>query len=113
LPAEVFQSSGPFSLAAGSSERAIISFDLVRAELRAAQANCQLRDIHLDPPRLVACQRCLGQGAGNKLWAQGFSAGVTLGAAHEAFAVRPGSFHGCRLHRKTRRSGTKLPLVHQ
>ena len=50
--------------------------------------------------------------AGNKLWAQGFSAEVTLGAAHEAFAVHPGSFHACRLHRKTRRSGTKLPLLH-
>jgi hypothetical protein len=36
-----------------------------------------------------------------------------LGAAHEAFAVRPGSFNGCRLRRKARRSGTKPPLVHQ
>jgi len=54
-----------------------------------------------------------GKVAGNKLSAQGFSAGVTLGAAHEAFAVRPGSFHGCRLHRKTRTSATKIPLVHQ
>jgi hypothetical protein len=70
-------------------------------------------EIRRTAPRLVARQRFLGQGAGNKLWAQGFSAGVTLGAAHEAFAVRPGSFHGCRLHRKTRTSATKIPLVHQ
>jgi DNA invertase Pin-like site-specific DNA recombinase len=29
-------------------------------------------NVSRDPPRLAACQRCLGQGAGNKLWAQGF-----------------------------------------
>jgi hypothetical protein len=33
--------------------------------------------------------------------------------SHEDFAVHFGSFRRYRLHRKIRRGGTKLPLVHQ
>jgi hypothetical protein len=35
------------------------------------QQRRQLRDVRRNPPRLIA------QGAGNKVWALGFSAGVT------------------------------------
>ena len=36
-----------------------------------------------------------------------------LVGGHEALVIHPGSFRRYRLHRKIRRGGTKLPVVHQ